>query len=109
DPDAVARLRTMSPLLSRLLADKRLSPEAQRARRLRDAAYTLVMITERRVRAAAAYWYGGSDELKEYAPFPVSAASGAADEEDVAPEHDAAGDEAAEAAEAEGEPIAGPA
>lgn len=82
----VARLAELSPMLSRLLADKVLSPEAQQARKLRDAAYTLVLNTERRLRAAADYWYGGTDKLKDYAPFPTSAGGGGHEEEEPAAE-----------------------
>lgn len=95
---AVARLTAMSPELSRLLADKTLTPQARAARKLRDAAYTLVYLVERRIRTAAEYWYGGTDKLKPYAPFPTMAPGGSAevDEEEVA--------EAAPEAEPEPEP-----
>ncbi|XXX79319.1 ATPase [Sorangium sp. So ce134] len=80
---AVARLRELSLLLARMLADKTLSPEALRSRKLRDAAYTLVVNAERRLRAAAEYWYAGTATMKDYAPFPVSrgAAPAGGDEE----------------------------
>ncbi|KYG01928.1 ATPase [Sorangium cellulosum] len=86
EADAADRLRELSPLLARMLADKTLSPEAQRSRKLRDAAYTLVVLAERRLRAAAEYWYAGTDTMKDYAPFPVSrgAASTGDEEEDEA-------------------------
>ncbi|WP_437478057.1 ATPase [Sorangium sp. So ce1014] len=97
EASAAARLRELSPRLARMLADKRLSPEAQRARKLRDAAYTLVVHAERRLRTATEYLYAGTDKMKDYAPFPVSrgAAStgeekeGEAFAEDGAPEGDA--------------------
>jgi hypothetical protein len=92
---SAARLSELSPLLSRLLADKALSLEAQRSRKLRDAAYTLVLNAERRLRAAAEYWYGGTDKLKDYAPFPASS-SGGGDEE---AEEDAPAEPPAAAAE----------
>jgi hypothetical protein len=79
---AAARLYELSPLLSRLLADKALSPAALRARKLRDAAYTLVMNTERRLRTAAEYWYAGTDKMKDYAPFVGSTAPAAGEGED---------------------------
>jgi hypothetical protein len=79
---AVARLRELSPMLSRLLADKALTPEAREARKLRDAAYTLVLRAERRIRAAAEYWYEGTDKLKPYAPYPTTATTGGAEEEE---------------------------
>ncbi|AGP33247.1 hypothetical protein [Sorangium cellulosum] len=83
EADAAARLRALSPELARMLADKTFSPEAQRARKLRDAAYTLVMHAERRLRAAAEYWYAGTDRMKDYAPFPVSrGAASTGDEEE---------------------------
>ncbi|MGK3986905.1 ATPase [Sorangium sp. So ce136] len=120
EADAAARLRELSPLLARMLADKTLSPEAQRSRKLRDAAYTLVVHAERRLRAAAEYWYAGTDKMKDYAPFPVSrgaASTGDGDEEegeaaaeDGAPEGDASeegaadGDASEEGATEDGEP-----
>ncbi|WP_049876423.1 hypothetical protein [Sorangium cellulosum] len=37
---------------------------------------------ERRLRAAAEYWYAGTDKMKDYAPFPVSrGAHGGGEEE----------------------------
>ncbi|MDC0683856.1 ATPase [Sorangium atrum] len=69
---AADRLRELSPLLARMLADKTLSLEAVRSRKLRDAVYTLVVNAERRLRAAAEYWYAGTDKMKDYAPFPAS-------------------------------------
>ena len=91
----VTRLRELSPLLARMLADKTLSPEALRSRKLRDAAYTLVVNAERRLRAAAEYWYAGTDKTKDYAPFPVSrgAASTGEDEGEAGAEDDGAPDE----------------
>ena len=82
-----ARLHELSPLLARLLADKTLSPETLRARKLRDAAYTLVMNIERRLRTAAEYWFAGTDTMKDYAVFPASTAASAAetDEEEETP------------------------
>ncbi|WP_438024671.1 hypothetical protein [Sorangium sp. So ce233] len=58
------------------------------------------MHAERRLRAAAEYWYAGTDKMKDYAPFPVSrgAASSRQEEEgeafaeDGAPEGDASED-----------------
>ncbi|KYG02592.1 ATPase [Sorangium cellulosum] len=86
---AVARLRELSPLLARI-------PEAQRSRKLRDAAYTLVVHAERRLRAAAEYWYAGTDTMKDYAPFPVSrgaASTGGEEEGEAGAEDDGAPDE----------------
>jgi hypothetical protein len=77
---AVARLRELSPVLARMLADKTFTPEAQRSRKLRDAAYTLVVHAERRLRAAADYWYAGTDKLKDYAPFPAARGASAGGE-----------------------------
>ncbi|WP_437308662.1 hypothetical protein [Sorangium sp. So ce388] len=112
EADAAARLRELSPQLARMLADKTLSPEAQRSRKLRDAAYTLVAHAERRLRAAAEYWYAGTDKMKDYAPFPVSrgaASTGEGDEEegegaaeDGAPEGDASEEGAADGDASEG-------
>ncbi|WP_437993702.1 ATPase [Sorangium sp. So ce145] len=89
---AVARLRELSPVLARMLADKTFTPEAQRSRKLRDAAYTLVVHAERRLRAAAEYWYAGTDKLKDYAPFPVARGASAGGEEEG--EADGASEEA---------------
>jgi hypothetical protein len=69
---AVERLRAASPELSRLLGAKTISEDGRKARRLRDGAYTLVTLSERRIRAAADYWYAGTDKMKEYAAFPAS-------------------------------------
>ncbi|MGK4006798.1 ATPase [Sorangium sp. So ce1036] len=92
---AEARLRELSPLLARMLADKTLSLDAVRSRKLRDAAYTLVVNAERRLRAAAEYWYAGTDKVKDYAPFPVSrgASAGAEDEADADAEEGDASEE----------------
>lgn len=78
---AAARLAALAPALSRLLAAKSLTAEARDARKLRDGVYTLVINTERRLRAAAEYWYAGTDRLKDYAAFPASP-GGSADEGD---------------------------
>ena len=75
EANAAARLAILSPLLSRLLSAKSLTAEAQEARTLRDAVYTLVILTERRFRTAAEYWYTGTEKLKDYAAFPVTAAT----------------------------------
>ncbi|XXY52221.1 ATPase [Sorangium sp. So ce269] len=111
EADAAARLRELSPLLARMLADKTLSPEAQRSRKLRDAAYTLVVHAERRLRAAAEYWYAGTDKMKDYAPFPVSrgAASTGDEEEGEAFAEDGAteGDASEEGATEDGAPDGG--
>ncbi|WP_437337378.1 ATPase [Sorangium sp. So ce394] len=93
--DAAARLRALSPELARMLADKTFSPEAQRARKLRDAAYTLVMHAERRLRAAAEYWYAGTDRMKDYAPFPVSRGAASTGDEEEEEEGEAAAEDGA--------------
>ena len=72
---AAARLAELSPTLARLLSAKSLTAEAQEARKLRDAVYTLVIRTERRLRTTAEYWYTGTDRLKDYAVFPAAAAA----------------------------------
>ena len=91
---AVERLRAASAELSRLLGAKTIREDGRKARRIRDGAYTLVTLSERRIRAAADYWYAGTDKMKEYAAFPAS--SGAAAEEPAAGEEE-------EAAAGEGE------
>lgn len=97
---AVERLRAASPELSQLLGAKTLSPSGRTARKRRDAAFTLAVLTERRIRAAAEYWYAGTDRMKEYAAFPASSgAASAADEEEVA-----SGEEAAESPQGKGSP-----
>ncbi|WP_437317452.1 hypothetical protein [Sorangium sp. So ce385] len=78
-----------------MLADKTFSPEAQRARKLRDAAYTLVVHAERRLRAAAEYWYAGTDKMKDYAPFPVSRGAASTGEEEEEEEGEAAAEDGA--------------
>ncbi|XYI02178.1 hypothetical protein ACMHYB_21325 [Sorangium sp. So ce1128] len=89
-----------------MLADKTLSPEAQRSRKLRAAAYTLVVRAEQRLRAAAEYWYAGTDKMKDYAPFPVSrGAASTGDEEEgeaAAEEGDASEEGAADGGASEG-------
>lgn len=75
EAESAARLAILSPTLSRLLSAKSLTAEAQEARRLRDAMYTLVINTERRLRTAAEYWYAGMEKFRDYAAFPVTAAS----------------------------------
>jgi hypothetical protein len=77
EAQAAARLSELSPELIELLAKKGMSEDAQRARRLRDAAYTLMIRTERRLRAAADYWYRGTDRMKDYAIFSAPAAASA--------------------------------
>ncbi|XYH95034.1 hypothetical protein ACMHYB_45645 [Sorangium sp. So ce1128] len=80
-----------------------LSPEALRSRKLRDAAYTLVVNAERRLRAAAEYWYAGTDKMKGYAPFPTSRGAASAGEgeegEDGAADEGAADEPDAEVAD----------
>ena len=82
EANAAARLAILSPLLSRLLSAKSLTAEAQEARTLRDAVYTLVILTERRFRTAAEYWYTGTEKLKDYAAFPVTTATAAEEGEE---------------------------
>lgn len=72
-----ARLRALSPQLSHLLAAKGMSEEATKARKRRDGAYALAMQTETRFRLAAAYWYEGTEKVKDYAAF-VAPAKGSA-------------------------------
>jgi hypothetical protein len=69
----VARLREISPTLSHLLAAKGMSADATNARKRRDAAYALVMQTETRFRLAAAYWYDGTEKVKDYVAFVAPA------------------------------------
>jgi hypothetical protein len=78
----VASLRVLSPKLSHLLAAKGMSEEATKARKRRDASYALVMQTETRFRLAAAYWYEGTEKVKDYVAF-VAPAKGSPG--DVAP------------------------
>jgi hypothetical protein len=69
EEQAVARLKDVFPRMSHLLGAKMLSSSALEARKLRDGAYTMVMNSERRFRAAADYWYRGSEKAREYAAF----------------------------------------
>ena len=90
EPADVARLRVLSPILSHLLAAKGMNPEAVAARKVRDGAFTLVMQSANRFRAGAAYWYQGTDKMKDYAPFAVpSRGRGAAATPDAAAAPDA--------------------
>jgi hypothetical protein len=73
---AVARLEQVYPRLTHLLSAKALSSSALEARKLRDGAYTMVMNAERRFRAAADYWYRGTEKAKEYAAFVPSDSDG---------------------------------
>ena len=78
---SVKRLAEISPQLSHLLGAKTFSDEARAARQLRDGAYTLVVQTERRIRAAAEYWYGGGTEkMSEYAAYVAPSGAGATEE-----------------------------
>lgn len=109
EAQAAARLKKLSPELIELLAKKGMSADAQRARRLRDAAYTLVIRTERRLRAAADYWYRGTDRMKDYAIFPAPAAAPAetTEEPDETPDDgDATEGDASEGADDTAEPDA---
>ena len=54
-----------------------MSEEATKARKRRDGAYALVMQTEPRFRLGAAYWYEGTEKVKDYAAF-VAPAKGSA-------------------------------
>lgn len=69
ESQAVAELRRISPELARLLGAKTISDEARSARLLRDGAYTLVQLAERKIRAAAEYWYGDTPKLADYANY----------------------------------------
>lgn len=105
--DAVARLRHLSPLLSHLIAAKGMSPEALKARLLRDGVFTLVTHTERRLRIAADYLYRGAAKARDYAAFtaPLLGRHDGSEEEGVSPavpETPSSGDEPAEDAPAEG-------
>ncbi|WP_437934709.1 ATPase [Sorangium sp. So ce341] len=108
EADAAARLRELSPLLARMLADKTLSPEAQRSRKLRDAAYTLVVHAERKLRAAAEYWYAGTDKMKDYAPFPVSRGAASTGDEEEGEASAEAGDASEDAADDDASEEGGP-
>ncbi|MBK8257727.1 MAG: ATPase [Polyangiaceae bacterium] len=80
----VERLEQLSPKLSHLLGAKTLGEEARTARLARDRAFTLVANTERRIRAAAEYWFGGTERMKEYTAYtPPSGSNGYTD--DAAP------------------------
>ena len=74
----VVRLREISPLISHLLAAKGMSEDALLARHLRDGAYVLVVEAENRFRIGAAYWYEGTDKMKDYTPFISPTRAGAA-------------------------------
>lgn len=78
---AARRLAEMSPELVSLLGQKSRDEGSRAARRLRDGAYTLVQGTERRIRAAAEYWYGGTPKMKQYLAY-VAPKGAKADPED---------------------------
>lgn len=86
---ALARLREMLPELSALLDTKGPSATPVDARKLRDVAFSLVTLTERRLRSAADYWYDG-DRFKPYAAF-VDAGTPRENDED-APDEDSTDD-----------------
>ena len=77
----VVRLRELSPKLSHLLAAKGMGEEATKARKRRDGAYALVMATETRFRLAGAYWYEGTEKVKDYAAFVAPTKGSPADDE----------------------------
>lgn len=80
------RLAEMSPHLTHLLGAKSLDAGGRTARRARDGAYTLMITTERRIRAAAQYWYDGTEKMKEYARYtPPSNTAGDDAEEPASP------------------------
>lgn len=82
---AAKRLSEMSPRLAHLLGAKTLAVAGRPARRMRDGAYTLVMNTERRIRAAAQYWYDGTEKMKEYLAYSPPAGAKPEEEEEPAP------------------------
>lgn len=84
---AAKRLAEISPRLTHLLGAKTLEVGSRPARKVRDGAYTLMVNTERRIRAAAEYWYGGTEKMKEYAPYvaPSGAAKATDDDEPADP------------------------
>lgn len=83
EANAHARLEALLPALKELLSARSLSPEGQAARALRNGAYTLVARGEQRLRAAAEYWYGGTDKVKDYAAFSYASSTRKGDEADV--------------------------
>jgi len=78
---AARRLAEMSPKMVSLLGEKSRDEGTRAARRLRDGAYTLVQGTERRIRAAAEYCFGGTPKMKEYLAY-VAPKGAKADPED---------------------------
>jgi len=94
EASAARRLVELSPQLAHLLGAKTITDEARAARQLRNGIYTLVLNTERRIRAAAEYWYGGTEKMKEYAPYvaPVGAAPETDPAEPMPPVAESAGD-----------------
>lgn len=72
EAEAATRLKKVSPELTKLLAQKSTTGESKKAKALRHAAYATVSRTERRIRAAADYWYRGEDRARAYLAFPQS-------------------------------------
>lgn len=66
---AARRLAEMSGPMVALLGKKTRDEGTRGVRRLRDGAFTLLQATERRIRAAAEYCYGGTPKMKEYAAY----------------------------------------
>jgi len=81
EAEAARRLAEMSPRMVALLGAKSRDEGTRAARQLRDGAYTLVQGTERRIRAAAEYCFGGTPKMKEYLAY-VAPKGAKADPED---------------------------
>lgn len=80
---AAKRLAEMEPRLLSLLGEKTRDEGTRAARRLRDGAFTLVTLTERRLRAAADYCFGGSPRMKDYAAYVAPKGAKPDPEDDV--------------------------
>lgn len=73
---SLAWLRQHQDDLAQLHASKGPSESSADARRLRDVAFSLAAQTERRLRAAASYWYEGTPRFDPYAAFVAPSKGG---------------------------------
>ncbi|MFO0590978.1 MAG: ATPase [Polyangiaceae bacterium] len=80
---AAKRLAEMEPRLLSLLGEKTRDEGTRAIRRFRDGAFTLVTRTERRIRAAAEYCFGGTPRMKDYIAYVAPKGAKPDPEDDV--------------------------
>ncbi|MFO0590054.1 MAG: hypothetical protein U0441_21110 [Polyangiaceae bacterium] len=83
EANAAKRLAEMEPRLLSLLGEKSRDEGTRAVRRFRDGAYTLVCLTERRIRAAAADCFGGTPRMKDYTAYVAPKGAKPDPEDDV--------------------------